>query len=96
LPHFRGEAVISSRETTHLYLSPATDASSDGDLLNFIERDLVAGAIIELGGARTFVRGHGLRVFQRAAGFEIGGDARGAEGMRLDARRVSRRNPRFI
>ena len=27
------------------------------------------------------MRGHGLRVLQSAAGFEIGGDARGAEGM---------------
>jgi len=30
------------------------------------------------------VRRHGLRVFQSAAGFEIGGDARGAEGMAAD------------
>jgi hypothetical protein len=30
------------------------------------------------------VRGHGLRVLQGAAGFKIGGDARGAEGMAAD------------
>jgi hypothetical protein len=40
--------------------------------------------IIELGGARALVRRHGLRVFERAAGFKIGGDARGAEGMAAD------------
>ena len=40
-----------------------------------IERDLIAGAIVELGRARAFMRGHGLGVLQRAAGFEVGGDA---------------------
>jgi hypothetical protein len=43
--------------------------------LDLIERDLVTGAIVELGGARALVRGHGLGVFKRAAGLEIGGDA---------------------
>jgi hypothetical protein len=44
----------------------------------------IACAIIELGGARTFVRGHRLGVLQSAAGLEIGGDASGAEGMAAD------------
>ena len=48
----------------------------DRDPLDFIERDLVAGAIVKLGGARAFMRGHGLRFFQRAAADEIGGDPR--------------------
>jgi hypothetical protein len=43
---------------------------------SFVERDLIAGAIVELGGARTFVRGHRLGVLQRAAGFKKGDDAR--------------------
>src|SRR5208283_3196659 len=43
-----------------------------------------AGAIIELRRAGAFVRGHGLRVFQGAAGFEIGRDSRGPEGMAAD------------
>jgi hypothetical protein len=30
--------------------------SSDRDPLDLIQRDLVAGAVIELGGARAFVR----------------------------------------
>ena len=54
------------------------------DPLHLIKRYLVAGAIIELGGARTLVRGHRLRVLQRSTGFQIGGDARGAEGMAAD------------
>jgi hypothetical protein len=45
------------------------------DPLHLVERDLVARAVIELGRARTFVRGHGLGVLQRAAGFQIGGDS---------------------
>jgi hypothetical protein len=35
---------------------------SNGYPLDLIERDLVARAIIEFGGARAFVRGHGLRI----------------------------------
>jgi hypothetical protein len=85
LPHFRGGAVISSRETTHLNLSPATDASSDGDLLHFIERDLIAHAIIKLRRARAFMCSHQLGVLQSATGFEICGDAGGAEGVAADA-----------
>jgi hypothetical protein len=38
-------------------------------------RDLIARAVIELGDARAFVRGRGLRVLERSAGLEIGHDA---------------------
>ena len=41
---------------------------SDCDPLDLIERDLVAGAVLEFGGARGFVRRHGLRVLDRDAG----------------------------
>jgi hypothetical protein len=51
----------------------------DRDPLDFIERDLIAGTVIELGCARAFVGGHGLGVFQRAAGFQVGRDAGGPE-----------------
>ena len=54
------------------------------DPLNLIERDLIAGAIVELGGARAFVRGHGLRVLERPAGLEIGRDARSAKSVTAD------------
>ena len=66
-------------------------AAKGRDLLNrnpldLIEGDVIAGAVVELGGARAFVRRHELGVFQRAAGFEVGGDAGGlpiaSEGLR--------------
>jgi len=38
-----------------------------GDPLNFIERDLIAGSVIELGGFWRFVGGDLLGVFQGAA-----------------------------
>lgn len=37
--------------------------------------------VVELGGERAFVRGHGLCVFESAAALEIGGDAGCAEHM---------------
>ena len=49
-----------------------------------IKRDLVAGAIVELGGARAFVRGHGLSILQSAAGFKIGGDPGCSESVAAD------------
>lgn len=44
----------------------------DTDSLNLIERDLVVGAIVELGGAGTLVRGHRLGVLERATVVEVG------------------------
>jgi hypothetical protein len=73
-----------SRRGPVLNDSPRSAALSNRNPLHLVERDLVAGAIVELGGARTFVRGHRLGVLQSAAGFTIGGDARGAEGMAAD------------
>ena len=37
------------------------------DPLDLIERDLVAGTIVELGGSWAFMRGHELCIFERAA-----------------------------
>jgi hypothetical protein len=48
---------------------------SYGDAFNLIERNLIASAVVELRGPRTFVRGHGLGVLQRATGVEISSDA---------------------
>ena len=56
----------------------------DGYSFDLIERNFVAGAVIELGGARAFVRGHGLRVLERPAGLEIRGDPCGAKSMAAD------------
>ena len=63
---------------------PLHSRKSDCNPLHLIERDLVAGTVIELGRAWPLVRGHRLGVLQRAAGFEIGGDARGAEDIAAD------------
>jgi hypothetical protein len=54
---------------------------SNLDPFDLIERDLIAGTVVEPGGTRAFVRRHGLRVFERAAGLEIRGDAGRAEDM---------------
>ena len=51
------------------------------DPFDLIEADLVAGAVIELGGAGGLVGGDGLGVFDRAAVEQVGGDAGGAEGV---------------
>jgi hypothetical protein len=51
----------------------------NGNPLDLVERDLVAGAVVGLGGAWAFMRRHGLGVFQRAAHLEVGGDAGRAE-----------------
>ena len=55
------------RSFTCLYFFCAKVRRSNRNPLDFIERDFIAGPIIELGGARTFVRGHGLRVLERTA-----------------------------
>ena len=57
----------------------ATRQGSNLFPLDLVQRDFIAGAIIELGRARAFVCSHGLSVFERAAGFEVGGDAGRAE-----------------
>jgi hypothetical protein len=57
-------------------------------LLDLVECDLVAGAAVELGGARAFVRGHRLGVFERAAALEVGGNAGRAEVSSLPATRL--------
>jgi hypothetical protein len=47
---------------------------SDLDALDPIERNFIADAVVEFGGARNFVHRHRLGVFERAAGFEISRD----------------------
>ena len=65
--------------------------SLNSNLLDFIERDLVVGAVVELGGTQALVGGHGLSVFERAAIVEIGGDPHCAKGMIADRRGNARR-----
>jgi hypothetical protein len=48
--------------------------TSNRDPLDLVEGGRIARAVVEFGGAWAFVRGHGLGIFERAAGFQIGGD----------------------
>ena len=49
--------------------------------LDFIEGDLVRGAVVELGGAGGLVGGDSLGVLDAAAVEQVGGDAGGPEGV---------------
>jgi len=60
-------------------------------LIELIERILIAGAIAELGGLGQYVVGNELRVLEGAAGFKVGGDASGSEGLATDGCGASRR-----
>ena len=51
------------------------------DLLDFVERDGVAGAVVEFGGPRAFMSGDLLSLFERPTIFEVGGDPSGSEGV---------------
>src|SRR5262249_58793239 len=55
------------------------------DALDLVERDRIAGTVVELGRARAFVRRHALRMFERATGIQIGRDPGRPEGMAGDA-----------
>ena len=52
---------------------------SDCNVLDLIEGNLILPAIIQFGRARRLVVGNLLRDFERAAVFEVRGDAGGAE-----------------
>src|SRR6266446_1536838 len=52
---------------------------SNRDPLDLIERDCIAHAVVELGGARACVSGHGLCLFERAASIAVSSDAGRAE-----------------
>lgn len=56
------------------------------DPLDLIERNLIAGAVIELGRARAFVRGHGLSMLKRTTVRKVSGDAGRAERVIADRR----------
>ena len=59
-------------------------ATSNADLLVFIERDGVAAAVVEFGGAGVGVVGHLLRVLEEPPLAEVDGDAGGAEAVIAD------------
>jgi long-chain acyl-CoA synthetase len=63
---------------------PARSLKSNS--LDLVLRESVLRAVVKLGRARTFMRGHGLRMLQRAAIAEIGGDPRRAKRVIADRR----------
>lgn len=62
-------------------------STSNLDPLDLVERDGVAGAVIELGRPRAFMRCHSLRVLERAAAFKIRCDSGRAEHMAAETLR---------
>jgi hypothetical protein len=60
--------------------------SSNRNSLNLFERNGISGAVVELGRPRRGLGGNPLGLFERAAIFEVGGDAGGAEGVAADGR----------
>jgi len=58
----------------------------DGDAFDLVEADLVGRSVVELGCAWGLVGGDLLRVLQRTAVLEVGGDAGGAEGVAAEER----------
>jgi hypothetical protein len=66
---------------------------SNLDPLDLVERDRVAGAVVELGRTRAFVRGHRLGVFQRPAAFKISGDPGRAEHVAAESLREASVRP---
>jgi hypothetical protein len=59
---------------------------SQPDPLDFVLREPFPRAVVKLGRARTLVRRHFLRVFERTAVGEIGGDPGRAECLAADRR----------
>lgn len=57
---------------------------SNCDPLDLIERNFVAGAVIQSGGAVAFMRSHRLIVVQRTASLQVCGDFGGAESVTAD------------
>jgi hypothetical protein len=53
----------------------------NSDPFNFIERNFIGGAVIELCGPRTLMRGDRLRVLERAAVEQVGSNSGRTEGM---------------
>ena len=66
------------------------------DPLHFVQRDVIAGTVVELGCARGFVSGDGLGVLDGAAVFQVGGDAGGPEGVTARGRRPASSERRLI
>src|SRR3954454_22832198 len=66
---------------------PTWEPALNHNPLDFVEGNLVAGAVIELGGLGRLVGGNLLGLLDGAAGFEVGGDAGGPERVAANPRR---------
>ena len=55
--------------------------ASNPNLLNLLQSEHIRGPVVELGGPRGGVGGDGLRLLDRPAVFQVGGNSGGAEGM---------------
>jgi hypothetical protein len=69
------------------HLTPIEDAATlplNRDPLDLIDRDLIAGEVVELRGARAVVHHHCLGVLQRAARFQVSRDCDGQKRMAAD------------
>jgi hypothetical protein len=61
--------------------------ASNRELLHFVERDLIAGAVVKLGVLWAFVVGDLLGMLDGATVFQVGGDAGGPEGAQISSAR---------
>ena len=75
---------LASRNNVRNLCNYLRQSTSDRNPLDFIECDLVAGPVVELGRARAFVRRHGLGVFKGAAVLKVGRYPRGPESVAAD------------
>jgi hypothetical protein len=66
---------------------PLLAGKSDPDPSNFLNRELLPGAVVKLPRTRRFVIGNRLGMLKRAAVFEVGGDASGPK--RVAASRIA-------
>jgi hypothetical protein len=57
---------------------------NNDDSLDLVQRDFVAGAVVELGRARRLVSGYRLGVLDRAAIIQVRGDSGGTERVTAD------------
>ena len=73
---------------------PGSLSFSQLNPLDLVEHELVVGAVVGLGGARTLVGRDLLRVLERAPVVEVGGDPRGPEGVIADPREARAGEPR--
>src|SRR5215472_3229237 len=66
---------VSGEKRLRKYAVGPLSCSLKSNPLDLVERESFLGAVVELGGARALVRGHGLGVLQRAAILQVRGNS---------------------